>query len=143
MVRRRPHDPVTQKEGPTNHVERIVSLPDAATSMADNDDRTQSGDHPTLIPSAPRPELNGSDLRITLPLDSEALERAASGDGSVELFGQSRALDALRLAIGIDAPGYNVYVNGLRARQEREAVMLLLAEKRATVPTPSDWVYLS
>ena len=72
-----------------------------------------------------------------------SLERAAASDGDSELFGQSRALDAIKLAIGIDAPGYNVYVSGLRSRHERESVLRILKEKAATMPTPGDWVYVN
>jgi predicted ATP-dependent protease len=65
---------------------------------------------------------------------------AASDDN--ELLGQDRALDAIRLAIGIDAPGYNVFVSGLRARQERAAVLGLLEAQASQMPTPGDWVYV-
>ena len=78
-----------------------------------------------------------------MSLDAAALERAAASDGDAELFGQSRALDAIRLAIGIDAPGYNVFVSGLRSRHERESILRLLSEKAATMPTPGDWVYVN
>ncbi|HYR79889.1 MAG TPA: Lon-like protease helical domain-containing protein, partial [Candidatus Dormibacteraeota bacterium] len=96
-----------------------------------------------LLPAPSPAEVGAAELRIPLLLDAAALERAASGDGLVELFGQERALDAIRLAIGIDAPGYNVYVSGLRTRPERESVLRLLSEKAATMPTPGDWVYVN
>jgi len=67
---------------------------------------------------------------------------SATTDGD-ELLGQKRAVDAIRLAIGIDAPGYNVYVSGLRTREERGTVLRLLEEKAASMPTPGDWVYVN
>ncbi|HJU29075.1 MAG TPA: Lon-like protease helical domain-containing protein, partial [Candidatus Binataceae bacterium] len=60
-----------------------------------------------------------------------------------ELLGQQRAMDAIRLAIGIEAPGYNVFVSCLRTREERGTVLRLLEEKAATMPTPGDWVYVN
>ncbi len=96
-----------------------------------------------LIHVPPPAELAASELKGQAPLDAVSLERAASSDGDLELFGQSRALDAIRLAIGIDAAGYNVFVSGLRSRHERESVMRLLSEKAATMPTPGDWVYVN
>jgi predicted ATP-dependent protease len=112
--------------------------------MTDNSDPiATSGNNKALLPAPAPTELAASELRIPLPLDAAALERAASSDGLVDLFGQGRALDGVRLAIGIDAPGYNVYVSGLRTRPERDSILRLLQEKAATMPTPGDWVYVN
>ncbi len=111
--------------------------------MTDQPDRIENdgkGSAPKAAP--PARELSVAELRVTIPLDGAALERAAN-DGMMELFGQSRALNAIRLAIGIDAPGYNVFVSGLRTRHERDSVMSLLNAKAATMPTPGDWVYVN
>jgi len=95
-----------------------------------------------LKPAAPARELSAAELRGA-PLETpEALANVRDGD-SDEMIGQARALDAVRLAIGIDADGYNVYLSGLRTRQERAAIVRLLAEKAATMPTPGDWVYVN
>src|SRR5271167_2020388 len=111
--------------------------------MTDKGDLTATDARAALIHVPPPPELTASEIKADVPLDAAALERAASGDGDAELFGQSRALDAIRLAIGIDAPGYNVYVSGLRSRHERESVLHILNEKAATMPPPGDWVYVN
>ena len=111
--------------------------------MTDKGDLIASDSSAALIHVPPPPELAPSELKAKVLLDAEALERAAASDGVVELFGQNRALDAIRLAIGIDAPGYNVFVSGLRSRHERESVVRLLSEKAATMPTPGDWVYVN
>src|SRR5260221_9565072 len=111
--------------------------------MTDKSDLIATDASAALIHVPPPPELAASELKVKVSLDAAALERAASNDGDVDLFGQSRALDAIRLAIGIDAPGYNVFVSGLRSRPERESVLRLLREKAATMPTPGDWVYVN
>ena len=95
-----------------------------------------------LQPAEPARELTPAELRGSAPISSEELARAAEEEQATELLGQGRALDAIRLAIGIDAPGYNVFVSGLRTRHERESVLRLLDEKAATMPTPGDWVYV-
>ncbi|MDB5108788.1 MAG: peptidase lon domain protein [Candidatus Binatus sp.] len=118
--------------------------------MADQPDRINP-DHqpspdgkPVTVPAPAWPELSADELRVNLPLEGAELERlAANANGIAELFGQARALDAIKLAIGIDAPGYNVYVSGVRSRHERETVMDLLKAKAATMPTPGDWVYVN
>src|SRR5579863_1228981 len=111
--------------------------------MTDKSDLIATDASAALIHVPPTAELTASELKARVPLDAVSLERAAASDGDAELFGQSRALDAIRLAIGIDAPGYNVYVSGLRSRHERETVMRILSEKAATMPTPGDWVYVN
>jgi len=111
--------------------------------MTDKSDLTANDASTALIHVPPPPELAAFELKGQVPLDAVSLERAAASDGHAELLGQGRALDAIRLAIGIDGPGYNVFVSGLRSRHERESVMRILAEKAATMPTPGDWVYVN
>jgi predicted ATP-dependent protease len=97
-----------------------------------------------FTPAQLHPELAANELRGACPLTSEELLRMASAGVDGEgLLGQERALDAIRLAIGIDAPGYNVFVSGLRTRQERGTVLRLLEEQAARAPTPGDWVYVN
>jgi lon-related putative ATP-dependent protease len=98
-----------------------------------------------FLPAPSHPELASNELRGACPVTSAELARMASsagGDGE-GLLGQERALDAIRLAIGIDAPGYNVFVTGLRTRQERGTVLHLLEEQASRAPTPGDWVYVN
>src|SRR5579875_4208625 len=94
-----------------------------------------------LKPAPVAEELEASELRGTLPVTPEELTRIAASDSAGEsdaeaLLGQERALDAVRLAIGINAPGYNVFVSGLRTREERAAILQLLQEQAARMPTP-------
>src|SRR5262249_32744250 len=96
-----------------------------------------------LQPAAPAAELRASDLRARVPLDGAELQRAAESLDASELLGQNRAFDAIRLAIGIDAPGYNVFISGLRTGKERESALRLLDERAASMPTPGDWVYVN
>ncbi|MFZ0888712.1 MAG: ATP-binding protein, partial [Candidatus Binataceae bacterium] len=99
---------------------------------------------PGELESAPTPkELSASELRGRLPVSPDLLARAAERGDAAEMLGQQRALDAIRLAIGIDAPGYNVFVDGLRTRQERETIVKLLADRAAGMPTPDDWIYVN
>src|ERR1035437_1161986 len=102
--------------------------------MADQGDPIATDASAALIHVPPPAELDASELKGQAPLDAVSLERAASSDGDLELFGQSRALDAIRLAIGIDAAGYNVFVSGLRSRHERESGLGLLRRKGRHTP---------
>lgn len=108
----------------------------------DHDDLQDGG----ALKSAALPiELKTADLRGASPIDpAELLRLSHDGDGEGDyLLGQNRALDAIRLGIGIDAPGYNVFVSGLRTRAERDSILRLLQERASKMPTPGDWVYVN
>ena len=95
-----------------------------------------------LKSAAPPIELKPADLRGGSPFPPAELLRLSHDGVADQLFGQNRALDAVRLGIGIDAPGYNVFVSGLRTRAERDSILRLLQERAAKMPTPGDWVYV-
>jgi lon-related putative ATP-dependent protease len=57
-------------------------------------------------------------------------------------FGQTRALDALRLAIAMEQPGYNVFALGPSGVGKHATVRDLLARHAALRSSPSDWVYV-
>src|SRR5690348_9673777 len=111
--------------------------------MAEGDNKTAPASQEQALQAAPAPvELDASELRGRSPLSAEQLVEAAR-DGARELLGQQRALDAVRMAIGIDARGYNVFVSRIRTRRERESIIRLLEQRAAAMPTPGDWVYVN
>jgi predicted ATP-dependent protease len=111
--------------------------------MAEGDYKTAPASQEQALQAAPAPvELDASELRGRSPLSAEQLVEAAR-DGARELLGQQRALDAVRMAIGIDARGYNVFVSRIRTRRERESIIRLLEQRAAAMPTPGDWVYVN
>jgi predicted ATP-dependent protease len=111
--------------------------------MAQSADHADSQKLASLKPAATHPELKASELRGIAPLSAAELELAAENGAGNELFGQKRAMDAVRMAIGVDGPGYNVFVSGLRTLEERGAILRLLEERAARMPTPGDWVYVN
>jgi ATP-dependent Lon protease len=110
--------------------------------MTDTSATESAAEKPQTQPAPPHRELDAAALIIKIPLTAAELERYAAEASDSELLGQSRALDAVRLAIGIDGPGYNAYVSGLRTREERVAILHILEEKAHTMPTPGDWIYV-
>lgn len=110
--------------------------------MTQNIDRNNPSAGEEMKLAGPVTELSAEELRGSLPIGVDELLRAASEGKAAELIGQDRALDAIRMAIGIDAPGYNVYVCGLRSREERDSVLKLLHEKADNMARPGDWVYV-
>jgi ATP-dependent Lon protease len=115
--------------------------------MPENADHGEPRNPPETVAVALKPapsqtELTPSELRAAPPLSSDELVAASRNGAGQELLGHGRAFDAIRMAVGIGGPGYNVFVSGARSREERESIMKLLAEKAATMPTPGDWVYV-
>jgi predicted ATP-dependent protease len=111
--------------------------------MASKSDTETTSSNSELKAAEPPAELAPERLRGAPPVAPEELARMARDGHDQRLLGQSRALDAIRLAIGIDAPGYNVFVSGLRTREERDSILRLLEERAAAMPTPGDWVYVN
>jgi len=60
-----------------------------------------------------------------------------------QIIGQTRALDALHFGIGIQQPGYNLYVLGPHGVGKQTAVREYLEAKAEDSPTPSDWCYIN
>ena len=60
-----------------------------------------------------------------------------------EIFGQVRAVDAVRFAIDIARPGYNLFVLGEPGSNRHEDVRTLLQAKAATQPAPDDCCYVN
>ena len=59
-----------------------------------------------------------------------------------ETLGQQRALQAIQFGIGIQQPGYNLYVLGHRGMGKHTTVEAYLQEIAASAAPPSDWCYV-
>lgn len=57
--------------------------------------------------------------------------------------GQDRALDALKFGVGIQQPGYNLFVLGPKGAGKHHLVMQYLQQQAADKTTPNDWCYVN
>ncbi|HYL08062.1 MAG TPA: ATP-binding protein, partial [Candidatus Udaeobacter sp.] len=55
---------------------------------------------------------------------------------------QGRAMEALRFGVGIDSPGYNLFVTGVSGSGRTSMVRAYLEQIAAGRPAPDDWVYV-
>jgi predicted ATP-dependent protease len=94
--------------------------------------RTMSDDR-LLRPDQLRRRLDPAELPFETTADVEPLT------GTI---GQPRALDAIELGLGVDAPGYNLFVAGVAGSRRTATVRDYLERVAATRPTPDDWVYV-
>ncbi len=60
-----------------------------------------------------------------------------------EIFGQTRAVEALRFAVGIEDPGYNLFVLGTPGSNRHGIVRRLLEEHALMCETAMDWCYVN
>jgi lon-related putative ATP-dependent protease len=74
--------------------------------------------------------------------DSLGFETTEELGAPTNTIGQDRAISALELGLGIDTPGYNVYVAGPTGTGRNTVVDLHLREIAIYKPVPPDWGYV-
>ena len=60
-----------------------------------------------------------------------------------EVIGQERAVEAIRFAVGMERPGYNLYALGPEGTGRHSLVRLFLEEHARAGDRPADWCYIS
>ncbi|EGM76470.1 Putative ATP-dependent protease [Rheinheimera sp. A13L] len=77
-------------------------------------------------------------------LDKNLIQQALDVSGLSSTFiGQDRAKAALNFAIGMDMPGYNLYVMGEPALGRYTLVQDILQQAASEKATPDDWCYIN
>ena len=83
-------------------------------------------------------------LQLCPQLDPQLITQALQKQEQVPAFiGQDRARTALEFAIGMDMPGYNLYVMGEPALGRFTLVQEILQQAAGEKATPDEWCYLS
>jgi type IV secretory pathway VirB4 component len=70
--------------------------------------------------------LKANDLRWTCDPNSLGFRTTDEVPCCQEIIGQERALDAIRLGLEIDSPGYNIFVSGLTGTGKTTTLKSLL-----------------
>ncbi len=91
------------------------------------------------MPVAPLPPDRLHGRRLGADLEFETTAELEDLDGPV---GQSRAAEALRLAIALRSDGYNAYVMGPPGMGKHALALEMLERAGIEATTPSDWCYL-
>ncbi|WP_018690952.1 Lon protease family protein [Algicola sagamiensis] len=68
---------------------------------------------------------------------------AESSHSQADFIGQDRAREALEFGLGLDFPGYNIYVMGEPALGRHTLITRYVKQKAQQKPTPSSWCYLN
>ncbi|MEZ5602889.1 MAG: AAA family ATPase [Burkholderiaceae bacterium] len=77
------------------------------------------------------------------PAEAFDFESTASLEPLAAAVGQHRALDALELAVGVDQPGFNLFVVGAPETGRFEATQRRITELAAAMPVPDRWCYVN
>ncbi|MGE3855513.1 MAG: Lon protease family protein [Dehalococcoidia bacterium] len=81
---------------------------------------------------------------VTAPCDLTWLSFATTEDLPAldAVFGQERAVRAIEFALGMSAPGYNLFASGPEGFGKTTIVESFLRRRAAQMPAPLDWVYV-
>ncbi|TDK50023.1 Lon protease family protein [Antarcticimicrobium luteum] len=97
-------------------------------------------DHAQTDPGQPiaanrlRPACDPASLGFATTAELEPIEG---------LIGQDRAMEAIRLAAGMRASDFNLFVQGPPGTGRRASVDAFLGRHAATLPEPDDWAYVN
>ena len=86
--------------------------------------------------------LGPEELRWVCPADLFRFETTAELDPLKGTIGQGRALEALRMGLSLYAPGFNVFVCGIRGTHGMETVRGVLGELQPQCRLAQDRAYV-
>jgi lon-related putative ATP-dependent protease len=85
--------------------------------------------------------LSADELRRSCRQGELPFETTAEASKVQGMFGQARAVEALRFGTGVRRPGYNLFVMGPPGVGKQTLLRSYLGEHARARPTPSDWCY--
>lgn len=74
--------------------------------------------------------------------DEFSFETTAELEEMQRIIGQERAIEAIRVGVGIEHEGFNLFALGPNGTGKHTAVFQYLSQKAAQEPTPDDWCYV-
>jgi len=97
---------------------------------------------PRLKRARRHPELPAAKLRWTCAPRQLGFRDTRALPTRPEIYGQPKALAALRLGLEIQSPGYNIFVVGLTGTGKTTTICRLFEELHVTGPVPPDLCYV-
>ena len=95
-----------------------------------------------LQAALPAQELSAEQADFTIDVDALAFTTTADLEPLDEIIGQSRAMSAMEIGLGIRERGYNIFVAGLTGSGKMQTVKRSLQKRLDGTITPADWVYV-
>ncbi len=69
-------------------------------------------------------------------------KKSQKTEPNYDIISQSRAVRAIDLGLGIQKPGYNIYVAGVQGTGKTSVIRSFLKKTAQHRPTPGDWIYV-
>ncbi len=95
-----------------------------------------------LQTATPARELPAAEAELAIDLNTLDFTTTADLEPLDEIVGQSRAMSALEIGLGIKERGYNIFVAGLAGRGKMQTIKRSLQKRLDGSVTPNDWVYV-
>lgn len=87
-------------------------------------------------------KLNHDDVFRTCDEDSLASVMSEKQAPNYEIIAQERAVRAINVGLGVQKPGYNIYVAGVPGTGKTSVIRSFLKKTAESQNTPSDWIYV-
>lgn len=69
-------------------------------------------------------------------------DKLKKSEPNYDIISQFRAVRAINLGLGIQKPGYNIYVAGVQGTGKTSVIRSFLKKTAEICPTPGDWIYV-
>ncbi|KAB8032224.1 Lon protease family protein [Fluviispira multicolorata] len=86
--------------------------------------------------------LNAEEVYRFCDLQTTAQDKKAKSEPNYDIISQVRAVRAINLGLGIQKPGYNIYVAGVQGTGKTSVIRSFLKKTAERCSTPGDWIYV-
>jgi len=87
-------------------------------------------------------KLDGTEVYQVCDIEISASKKKELKEPNYEIISQPRAVRAISLGLGIEKPGYNIYVAGIQGTGKNSVIRSFLKKTAESHPTPGDWIYV-
>jgi predicted ATP-dependent protease len=85
--------------------------------------------------------LRADDVFNSCELTDSHVKDFSAKEPNYEIVSQERAVRAITVGLGIQKPGYNIYVAGVQGTGKTSVIRTFLKKTAKAQPTPCDWIY--
>jgi len=86
--------------------------------------------------------LSGDEVFRNCAIDNQMVSKNATKVPNYEIISQARAVRAITVGLGVQKPGYNIYVAGVQGTGKTSVIRGFLKKTAEIQKTPSDWIYV-
>ena len=87
--------------------------------------------------------ISADKLRWNCDPDLLGFETTAELPDFNDAIGQKRALRSIEFGLGVDGPGFNLYISGQTGTGKTSTIASILNKRAKSEPQPHDWVYVN